>query len=124
MPRRFIIGMAVVAALQTALLPVGGALSASAAVQDRSVSDIAGVVRSADGYHLPGAAVVITNSATGRSRTVRSDEQGAFRATGLPAGTYSISVSLNGYRTLRYEGMELAGGGRAQLDAQLDRNGQ
>jgi len=54
-----------------------------------------------DGAVLPGVTVVVSSSALQTPRTVVSDGRGAFRLTGLPAGTYDVVLTLPAFKTLR-----------------------
>ncbi len=57
-----------------------------------SVSDPTGAV-------IPGVEVSVTNTATGASRLVITNETGTYSVTQLPPGTYDISATLPGFRT-------------------------
>ena len=92
---------------------------APAVAAQSSTSNVAGMVRDSQGFAVAGARVLITRNTSGQSRTVYTDEQGAFSATGLPSGTYTISVSHGSFVPARYGDMRLVAGGWAQLNAQL-----
>src|SRR5207247_452317 len=59
-------------------------LLAAPTLAQTSSGRIAGTVRDANGIPLAGAAVTITNQATGATRIVRSSETGASEGGGLP----------------------------------------
>ena len=46
---------------------------------------------------VPGAAVVITNEGTNVSQELVTNDAGLFTAPLLPAGTYSLTVTLSGF---------------------------
>jgi hypothetical protein len=116
---------ALIAALsQAIMIPAAMVSSAAVAAQSPGTSNVEGVVRDGQGTPLAGARVTITGNASGHSRTVHTDEQGAFSATGLPAGIYTITVTHSGFGTVRYEGMRLVAGGWAQLSAELTARGR
>src|SRR5262249_9189615 len=48
---------------------------------------------------IPGAAVNATNGATGFNRATVTEEEGVYRLTALPVGTYEIKVELAGFST-------------------------
>lgn len=48
---------------------------------------------------LPGASVTFTNTETGVTRTVVSDERGWYRAAALPPGVYDLKAELSGFGT-------------------------
>ncbi|MDZ7637018.1 MAG: TonB-dependent receptor [Bryobacterales bacterium] len=66
---------------------------------------IVGTVEDPSGAVLPGAAITLTNTATGAVREFRSDEQGRYNAVSLPAGTYDMDVALPGFRALTRTGI-------------------
>ena len=57
---------------------------------------ITGELKDQSGGVLPGVSVVITNKATGRVTTVRTDGTGVYRADVDP-GTYSVRFELAGF---------------------------
>ena len=59
---------------------------------------ITGVVRDAGGTPKGGARVTATNRVTGATRNAITAANGAYRITGLPAGAYTVSASLIGFR--------------------------
>lgn len=48
---------------------------------------------------LPGATVTIANPATGLSREGTTDQTGGFTFPGLPPGTYTVTVTMQGFKT-------------------------
>lgn len=61
---------------------------------------LSGAVTDSSGGVVAGASVVVHNDATATDvRTVSTDTNGAFTVTNLPAGTYSVTVKLAGFRT-------------------------
>ena len=62
-------------------------------------STINGLVVDNTGGVVAGAQVTITNQGTGVKVESRTNSQGAFSMTGLPSGTYEVSVSREGFNT-------------------------
>lgn len=61
-----------------------------------------GLVSDPDGKPVPGATVTITSrSLIGGSKVDITNEEGAFRFPALPVGTYSVSVTLEGFQTVQ-----------------------
>jgi hypothetical protein len=60
-------------------------------------NSIVGSVEDANGAMVAGADVTIINSATGQNYTARTDSEGVFRAQGLAAGLYTVSVQSMGF---------------------------
>jgi hypothetical protein len=58
-----------------------------------------GVVVDKDGGVIPGASVVIKNKATQAQITLVTNNAGEYAAPGISIGTYSVTVSLNGFKT-------------------------
>jgi hypothetical protein len=69
-------------------------------------SSIHGTVLDPSGALIPKAQVTVTN-ADGFTRTLESDEAGAFEVLGLAAGTYSVSINASGF-TPALAGVEVA----------------
>src|SRR5580704_8329924 len=61
--------------------------------------EIRGSVTDQQGGLLPGVAVTIGNTATGVSRSLTTDDFGAFRAAALQPGPYKVSLEFKGFRS-------------------------
>jgi hypothetical protein len=72
-------------------------LAASAMAQGASTGRLVGTVSSPDGL-IAGATVTVTDNATGRERTVTTNEEGAFSVPQLEASTYTVVVSAAGFK--------------------------
>ena len=82
------------------LLLTGVVLALTAApVLGQGASSIAGVVVDTAGGAIPGANVVVTSDTTGTKFEAVTNGSGAFNVPALPVGTYSVSVSLAGFKT-------------------------
>lgn len=62
-------------------------------------SSISGVVVDTAGGAIPGAAVVVASDATGTRFEAMTNTTGAFAVPALPVGIYSVTVSLQGFKT-------------------------
>src|SRR5260370_1961101 len=60
---------------------------------------VTGTVLDQVGKAVPNATVEFKSEAGGSSRSVTTDPEGRFSATGLPAGAYSIWVSAHAFST-------------------------
>lgn len=80
---------------------------------------ISGTVRDAQGAVVPDADVTVTNSATGISRTVKTNEEGVYQVPLLDIGTYRISVSKTGFQTLNQENVILQTASETSIDVEL-----
>ena len=56
---------------------------------------------------MTGATVTLTNHATGLSRTVQTDSQGAYQFLEVPPATYVITVTAPGFATTKQENVVL-----------------
>ena len=77
---------------------------------------IEGTVRDDSGGVLPGVSVTLTNTDTGSSRTVVTNENGFYRAPLLPLGAYRVSAELAGFKTSQRTGISLSAGQAAVID--------
>jgi outer membrane receptor protein involved in Fe transport len=68
---------------------------------------ILGVIRDPTGALLPGASLTVRNAGTGVTRTVVTDETGAYRVPALAVGRYDITAELPGFKTSVQRGVEL-----------------
>jgi hypothetical protein len=106
------------AALTIAMALLG--LAANAGAQDASSGSIAGVVRDEAGAVLPGVTVEAASPALiERTRTGVTDGEGRYRLVDLRPGTYSVTFSLAGFKSVRREGIELTTGFTANVSADL-----
>jgi hypothetical protein len=106
------------AALTIAMALLG--LGANAGAQDASSGSIAGVVRDEAGAVLPGVTVEAASPALiERTRTGVTDGEGRYRLVDLRPGTYSVTFSLAGFKSVRREGIELTTGFTANVSADL-----
>jgi len=63
----------------------------------QSGAGIAGTVTAPDGHVIVGAQVTLVSKPSKSQQTVLTDGEGAFHFTGLPSGTFQITVTANGF---------------------------
>lgn len=68
---------------------------------------ITGRISTPDGASAPNVAVSVVDRATGIPHAMRSNDDGYYTVPSLPPGTYSISVSAQGYKPILQEGIQL-----------------
>ena len=85
------------AVLLLAILALG--IAPAFAQSGSSNSSVSGTVTDAQGGVIPGANVVAKNNATAATYEAVSDETGRFRFAAVPPGTYTVTVSLTGFKT-------------------------
>ena len=96
------------------------AFAAPAAAQGQAINGtIEGTVTDASGGVLPGVTVTVTNTDTGDTRVVVTNESGLYRAPLLPLGSYRVSAELQGFRKYEQTGVALSAGQVAVIDVAL-----
>jgi hypothetical protein len=60
---------------------------------------LSGIVLDAGGGVIPGAAVIVRNSATGESFATVTNGAGAFSVPAIGVGTYAVTVTIQGFKT-------------------------
>ncbi len=90
------------------------------AAAQTTTSTIEGFVNDTKKAVVAGAQVIVKNPALGIERTVNTDEEGFFRITALPAGTYSIAVSATGFAARNFEAIEVTLNRTIRFDVELE----
>ena len=84
-----------------------------------AASGIKGTVTDASGGVLPKANVVAEDAEKGIRRSTVTDNGGSYLLTGLPPGTYDVSVELSGFGTAIKQGLVVTVGQTGILDFHL-----
>src|ERR1700730_12023845 len=79
----------------------------SLAFAQSATTSLHGTVYDPKGAVVPGATVTITNPATGFTRTVQTDNQGAYQFPELQPATYELSLSAPGFALVKETGIQL-----------------
>src|SRR5947208_15723030 len=74
-------------------------VSASAHAQGSFFTSLSGTVIDTSGGVIPGADVKIKNNGTGAEFSAVTASDGGFSVASLPGGTYTVTVSLMGFKT-------------------------
>jgi uncharacterized surface anchored protein len=82
--------------------------------------NISGTVRDATKAVIPGASVKITNTDTGASQDLVTNESGYFEAPLLQPGNYEISVELPGFKRVTQRGIVLGVGQQMNIPFTLE----
>ena len=97
-------------------------LSSSLAAQvDRA--SLSGTITDSTQAVIGGARIQVTSSSTGFQRETTSGDAGTFQLSGLPVGTYKVTVEKPGFRTLTMDNLVLSVGQERTIDAQLQIGG-
>src|SRR4249919_2230654 len=93
---------------------------ASALAQGQSTASIISRVTDESGSVLPGVSVSATSTALQVPEvSVVTDDKGEYRLVELPAGAYTVTYALQGFQTVRREGVRLTAGFVAKIDVSV-----
>jgi hypothetical protein len=102
-----------------AILSLLAAAAAPVAAQTTTGS-LRGIVTDPDGLAMPGVTVVAASDKLVSGRQVAiTGGTGVYRFPSLPPGTYSVEAQLDGFRTVRQEGVTLSLGQSLDVNLQL-----
>jgi hypothetical protein len=103
------------------LLPalICSVLTPSSTAAQYNTAEISGVVKDAQGGVLPGANIVATHVASGRTSERVTDDHGRYFLPALPVGEYVLTVELGGFRKFEQRGLMLAVGQKVDLTVTL-----
>jgi hypothetical protein len=87
--------------------------------QITATATLQGTVTDSTGGVIPNADVKITNKSTGQARAALSNATGLYSFNLLPAGKYSIRVSVPGFATAAFDDVELSVARTTTIDAKL-----
>src|SRR5689334_16409453 len=86
----------------------------------RAQSAIGGTVKDASGAVIPGVTVEASSPALiEKSKTGVSDAEGNYKIVDLRPGTYVLTFTLEGFSTVRREGLELPSNFTATVNAEM-----
>jgi hypothetical protein len=81
---------------------------------------LAGVVRDSSDAVLPGVTVEAASpTLIEKVRSAVTDGSGQYRITELPPGSYTLTVTLTGFSTVKREGVEVTGSGVIPINIQM-----
>ena len=92
-------------------------IAAPAAAQ--GTSSISGTVADSTGGVIPGATVTVTGEA-GVTLTAVTNSQGVFTVPAIAAGTYKVTVTLQGFKTAVIEKVQVVVGTPTNLPVKLE----
>ena len=99
-----------------ALLTLAIAVSAHA----QTLGTIAGVAKDPTGAVLPGVSVEVASPALiEKTRSVVTDGSGQYAIVSLPVGTYSVTFTLQGFGTVKREGIDILANFTATVNAEM-----
>ncbi len=80
---------------------------------------ISGTVLDTSGAIVQGIVCTISND-SGLKKDVTTNDSGVYSVTGLPPGSYKLSISLKGFKEFQSKSLTLAAGQHAQIDATIE----
>ena len=75
-----------------------------------SGSSLTGSIVDKDAGVIPGATVVVKNIATGESLTTVTNSSGIYSFPSLPSGSYTVTITLAGFKTTEFKEVRLLSG--------------
>src|ERR1700719_2132891 len=111
-------GSRVVTLLVGFFLAVGTLVSAQTAT-----TSLRGTITDPKGAVLQGASVTLNNPETGYSRTTKSGNDGGYQFLEIPPATYTMTVTVSGFNTLKHDKVTLLVNQPATLDVSMQVRG-
>ncbi|MPZ16817.1 MAG: hypothetical protein GEV06_02700 [Luteitalea sp.] len=102
-----------------AVCALGVLLAAPATAQDFR-GRITGVVADSSGALLPGVTVTAESPARIQPQVAVTDQDGTYRLIALPPGVYDVTFELEGFQTLKHEGVRVVINTTLTLNTSLD----
>ena len=81
-----------------------------------SFGRILGTVTDQSGGVVAGATVSVIDTERGITRTLTTDDAGAYNAPNLTAGNYTVRVETKGFKTIERQGIGIETGKEARID--------
>src|SRR5258706_7928661 len=81
---------------------------------------ISGTIRDTTGAVIPGAKIVVTNSATGVVINLTSSEVGEYTIPNLQVGSFSVLVEKEGFKAARLTGLQVDAATNVRADITLE----
>ena len=98
-------------------------VASPALAQGSAASSLAGVVIDVSGGVIPGASVVVKSESTGAEFTAVSNSNGAFTVPAIAVGTYTVTVTLQGFKQAVLKGVTVTSGVPGTVRAVLEVGG-
>jgi hypothetical protein len=92
--------------------------SAGSKAQENKTGSISGTVKDNTEAVLPAITLTVTD-ASGTAREVTTDEKGEYTLGGLPPGTYSVALTLQGFEPFTAKDVAVTAGATARVDVTL-----
>jgi hypothetical protein len=103
----------VILVILTVLLPLPAAAQTTTATVQGTITDRSGAF-------VPGATVTLRATTTGFVRSTSSDMRGSYTLPFVPVGDYTLTVALQGFKTVTRAGLRFAIGQETTVDVALE----
>jgi hypothetical protein len=90
------------------------------ALSQVNFGSIVGNVSDPSGGVIAGAAVTVTNTQTGLTRTMTTDNAGGYSVPTLPPGEYSVRASASGFKSSEHQNILVEVGANVRIDLALE----
>jgi hypothetical protein len=101
-------------------LAIGAVVALVPAVAFAQEGQIAGTARDTSGAVMPGVTVEVTSPALiEKVRSATTDSSGQYRITALPVGSYTVTFTLSGFASQKFENVVLTTGFTAPVNATM-----
>src|SRR6185503_7880453 len=91
--------------------------------QGATTQTLSGSVVDASGAVIPGADITAKHTGTGIAYNAVSNGEGLFSLPSLPVGTYSVTVTLQGFKTVIIKDVALSSAAPANVKATMEVGG-
>src|SRR4051812_38701608 len=81
---------------------------------------ITGRISDPSGAYIPGATVVITNTATGLKNSIKTNQDGYYQASFLPPGSYRMEAVSQGFKKAIRDDIEVRVADRLEINMALE----
>jgi hypothetical protein len=98
-------------------------IGVNAYAQGATTQTLSGTVVDASGAVIPGADVTAKHNGTGITNATVSNSEGLFSIPSLPIGTYTVTVTLQGFKTVVIQNVVLSSASVATVKATMEIGG-
>ena len=84
-----------------------------------NTGSVLGTVKDTTGAAIPGAKVSLSGGALVRTIETTTDKEGSYLFPKVPPGTYTVSISQTGFKTIKNEDVNVGLGQAARIDVSL-----